>query len=297
MTNYKDPGQEILANGRSMADMMRRGPGGIRGAIIAPSNKGGTPVNFNPHDRDGVVVQMVDPDGRGSQKLALSAINKEAMAAAIAAADKIVPHVTDIDSTRERAALIFEELAKQSATIRVKPASASVTQPAVQQASAAQYENELASVPAAHIDPEFSPMAAFGLKKQVKQRSQSGSSTRTQTAYDDAPPPQKLVYFEKEGIGTIHGFFHDVIVRTYDDDETDAHRGFIVLIYDLRFPQHAARWFPPAYDPYNRPWALKISDDNRLYLVHSTGFQYVYNSVEFCILLIEQFVAAPPEES
>jgi hypothetical protein len=294
-TEYKDPSEEILTNGRSMADMMRRGPGGIRGAIIAPANKGGTPINFDPHDRTNIAVQVVDPDGRGSQKLVLSAINKEAMDAAIVKAEQQVPQTGDINSIRERAAVIFEELAKQSHSVSKRPAvppprpaKSAATQPP------AQTTEEFTPPTPAQIDPDFSPMAAFGFKKQSRPAPASSAVSRRDD--DDAPAPQKLVYFEKEGIGTIHGFFHDVIVRVYDEDESDAHRGFIVLIYDLRFPQNAARWFPPAHDPYQRPWALKVTDDNRLYLVHSTGFQYVYNSREFCILLIEQFVTPPTEE-
>jgi hypothetical protein len=62
----------------------------------------------------------------------------------------------------------------------------------------------------------------------------------------------------------------------------------MVLIYDLRFEQSDARWFPPANDPYQRPWAVKINDDRRLYLVHTTGFQYVYDNIEFCVLLVEK---------
>lgn len=300
-TEYKDPSEEILTNGRSMADMMRRGPGGIRGAIISPANKGGTPINFDPHDRTNIAVQVVDPDGRGSQKLVLSAINKEAMDEAIAIAEQQVPQTGDINSIRERAAVIFEELAKQSHSVSKKPQARVppvAPPPAKTAAVVTSDDDETDYVPPvrpAQIDPDFSPMAAFGFKKQ--QRATTPVS-RTQSRDDDAAPaPQKLVYFEKEGIGTIHGFFHDVIVRVYDEDESDSHRGFIVLIYDLRFPQNAARWFPPAHDPYQRPWALKVEDDNRLYLVHSTGFQYVYNSREFCILLIEQFVTPPAEES
>lgn len=290
-TDYKDPSKEMLGNGRSMAEMMRRGPGGIRGAIIAKANSGGTPVNFNPHDRSHMSVTIVDPDGRGSHNLPLSAITKDAMEAAIAAADKLVDQSGDIESIRERAALVFEELARQSSTVVKKAAPKAqepppMFQPPPQQpAPVMQHE----TVSAARIDSEYSPMAAFGLKRQ--NRPQPSAATSRLQNEDSAPPPQKLVYFEKEGIGTIHGFFHDVIVRLYEDDE--AQKGFIVLVYDLRFPQNAARWFPPANDPYGRPWALKMDDDARLYLVHTTGFQYVYDAREYCILLVEQSLAPP----
>ena len=106
-------------------------------------------------------------------------------------------------------------------------------------------------------------------------------------------PPQKLVYFEKEGIGTVPAFFHDVLVSLTATDEYGLEEsGFIVLIYDLRFEQNAARWFPPANDPYQRPWAAQINDDARLYLVHTTGFQYVYDNREYCVLMVERAVTS-----
>lgn len=298
-TEYKDPSKEMLGNGRSMADMMRRGPRGIQGAIISKSNNGGTPINFNPHDRSALAVTIVDPDGRGSQNLRLSDITKENMAAAISAVSNRIEDTGDIDTVRERAALVFEELAKQSRTVVKKAAAAEQAPPQMFQSQpqpvppAPVYDP--APQPAPRIDAEYSPMAAFGLKKQARSAQQPGIS---RPAVDDtAPPPKKLVYFEKEGIGTIHGFFHDVIVRLYDDNSEDAQKGFIVLIYDLRFPQNAARWFPPANDPYGRPWALKMDDDSRLYLVHTTGFQYVYDAREYCVLLVEQSLTPPSEEA
>lgn len=295
---YKDPNKEMLGNGRSMADMMRRGPGGIQGAIIAKSNNGGTPINFNPHDRSALAVTLVDPDGRGSQNLRLSDITKEKMSAAISAVNSRIDDTGDIETIRERAALVFEELAKQSRTV-VKKAAVSEQPPQMfhsqTQAATTAPVYEQSPQPAPRIDAEYSPMAAFGLKRQA--RSTTSGGTHRPAVDEMASPPKKLVYFEKEGIGTIHGFFHDVIVRLYDEDGEDGQKGFIVLIYDLRFPQNAARWFPPSNDPYGRPWALKMDDDARLYLVHTTGFQYVYDAREYCVLLVEQSLTPPLEEA
>ena len=135
-------------------------------------------------------------------------------------------------------------------------------------------------------------MAAFGLKKQ------SGNPVPTAAATTHkAGPPQKLLYFEKEGIGAVPAFFHDVIVSVAQVSPDSAEEnGFIVLIYDLRFEQNAARWFPPSNDPYQRPWAVQISDDRRLYLVHTTGFQYVYDNREYCVLLVERALRANYDE-
>jgi hypothetical protein len=131
-------------------------------------------------------------------------------------------------------------------------------------------------------------MAAFGLKKKSPPSQIAGSSTAGNVR---CGPPQKLVYFEKEGIGTVPAFFHDIIVSTSPiDDDSLEESGFMVLIYDLRFEQNAARWFPPANDPYQRPWAVQINEDSKLYLVHTTGFQYVYDNREYCVLMVERAV-------
>lgn len=149
-----------------------------------------------------------------------------------------------------------------------------------------------ATPPIEKIDRGYSPMAAFGLKKRSPAPNNLSGSPAPGNVR--CGPPQKLVYFEKEGIGTVPAFFHDVLVSTTPtDDDSLEESGFMVLIYDLRFEQNAARWFPPANDPYQRPWAIQINEDSKLYLVHTTGFQYVYDSREYCILLVERAVMSP----
>ena len=135
------------------------------------------------------------------------------------------------------------------------------------------------------VDRTYSPMAAFGLKKQ----SAKSEAAAAPVPVGPAGPPQKLVYFEKEGIGTVPAFFHEVIINV-NRESTDSpeEAGFLVLVYDLRYEQNVARWFPPADDPYNRPWAVQVNNDARLYLVYTTGFQYVYDNREHCVLRVER---------
>jgi hypothetical protein len=214
-----------------------------------------------------------------------------------AAANKVTGN--DIASIRERTAVAFEELAKiansgvqeqRPAQTQIKNAPPPPRPPAATLASPEEYDDvpETAYTAPELIDRSYSPMAAFGLKKQSAAR--GGQSTSRQMT-SNAGPPKKLVYFEKEGIGTVPAFFHDVVIDvTQDETDAFAESGFIVLVYDLRFEQAAARWFPPADDPYKRPWAIQINNDRRLYLVHTTGFQYVYDEREFCVLLVEKAV-------
>ena len=297
MPQYGDPAKERLQNGRSMADLMRGGPRGLKGVVVGPSTGGGTPVNFNPHDRNSIVIN-VEPVGMNSQ-LTLGQMTAERVSQALAMANSLVTG-NDIESIRERAAVAFEELAKISKSgvqrVPIKQAAFAIPKPPPVPPAQPQYGDDDEMPPIEKIDRSYSPMAAFGLKKQPAHMSSTQQPVITKTA--QVGPPQKLLYFEKEGIGTVPAFFHEVLVNVVrQDTDTPEESGFLVLIYDLRFEQNAARWFPPSNDPYGRPWAVQISEDNRLYLVHTTGFQYVYDSREYCVLLVERAVRAQPTEA
>lgn len=295
MTNrYGDPRNEKLSNGRSLADVMPGRTRGIQGVIVGPSTKGGVPINYNPHDISNMSV-TIDPDGDGKTVLNIGRCSSEEIEAANETAHKKFPG-QDIESQRERALYAFQLLAKPAS----KAAAATPPKPQIKETvepeeseMLQELETEAAALatpaipPIEQIDRSYSPMTAFGLKKRT------GPSAPPMAAPSSAKvgPPQKLVYFEKEGIGTVPAFFHDIIVAvSYTDDHSLEESGFMVLIYDTRFEQSAARWFPPSNDPYSRPWAVQINGESKLYLVHTTGFQYVYDSREYCILLVEKAV-------
>lgn len=294
--NYKDPATETLTNGRSIADVVRRGARGIKGVIVAPAGVDGRPSNFNPHDRNSIVIN-VEPDNAGGHAIPLSALTKDAVQQAIALANSQITG-NDINSVRERTALAFEELSKLQGTgvvaIGGKPQpTPPPVPPAIQ--PVAQAPAPIAAEPPAappppveQIDRSYSPMAAFGLKTASRTASTASVSNRAERA----AAPGKLLYFEKEGIGTVPAFFHDAVIDVNFDDDKLVETGFIVLIYDLRYAQATARWFPPSNDPYQRPWALQINNDRRLYLVQTTGFQYVYDDREFCVLRVDRAVNA-----
>lgn len=294
MPTYRDPSDIKMENGRSMADYMRSGPRGLKGVIVAPSTPGGTPVNFNPHDMSKTKINVVDPNGSSVHDFAFDQVTEDRVQQAIGIANNAVPG-EDIESIRERAAMVFEEMAKLSKSsvqrVPVKPArmATAAEQPEDdEQQVIAELEKEVRQPPLEQVDRGYSPMAAFGMKKKTAAIPMAHATSSVKSG-----PPQKLVYFEKEGIGTVPAFFHDIIVSVFPIDDAAAEEsGFMVLVYDLRFEQNAARWFPPSNDPYGRPWAIKINDDDRLYLVHTTGFQYVYDNREYCILSVERAIVS-----
>ena len=307
MADYRDPASERMENGRTMLDVMR-GSKGLKGVIVAPATPGGIPINFNPHDRTKIKINVVDPNGANVGGLTLDQMTAPAVEQALATAQAAIVG-NDINSIRERAAMVFEELSKMEKAgvqrvpvVRAKKSAPAyftpipLEEPDEEQMlanMAAELDPPPAMPPIEKIDRNYSPMAAFGLKKQ----SNNPVPTAAATAHK-AGPPQKLLYFEKEGIGTVPAFFHDVIVSVAQvSPDSIEEAGFIVLIYDLRFEQNAARWFPPSNDPYQRPWAVQINDDRRLYLVHTTGFQYVYDNREYCVLLVERALRANYDEA
>lgn len=302
---YKDPKKETLASGRSVADVIgARGGKGMPGLIVAPARVDGRSTAFDPHDPGSIQIN-IEPDNPNSAKLSLAQFTKAAVNQALAAAQERVPG-NDIQDIRERTAVAFEELSKfnNSGVQKVGQAAPKLAPVKPQLAQEAEDEHmatmqtitELSDdAPALGpyqqpeaVDRAYSPMAAFGLKKPSSSAHRSAPINKSAAA----GPPKKLVYFEKEGIGTVPAFFHDVIIEVDIGDDDITETGFIVLVYDLRFEQAAARWFPPADDPYKRPWAVQINNDRRLYLVHTTGFQYVYDSREFCVLAVEKAVTA-----
>lgn len=285
MSGYKDPTKETLSNGMSIAAVMR-GDKGMKGVIVSPAGVDGRSTGFNPHDKSTISIN-IEPDSGNGQTLALSQFTKESVNAALQAAKEKIPG-TDIHSIRERTAVAFEELSKIANSGVVKKAASTSAKTAAPPPEIEEHvlEEETFHEP---VDRTYSPMAAFGLKKSKQVPTAIPAPAR---ASREIGPPTKLLYFEKEGIGTVPAFFHDAVIDVNFDDEELIETGFIVLVYDLRYEQAAARWFPPANDPYNRPWALQVSNDRRLYLVQPSGFQYVYDNREFCVLSVIKAVTS-----
>jgi hypothetical protein len=279
---YKDPSKEILENGRSVADVIRGK--GLKGVIVSPSRGDGRSIDYDPHDKNNIDINVVNPDGSNIHSLHLAQFTKEAVRSAVDAAKNKIPGST-IEDIRERAAMVFEELAAFSGSGVVKKQSSNAPVPPPVPKIAPGSVSSPVHAPA-DVDRAYSPMAAFGLKRPS---AASSSPTPKNAISPQIGPPSKLVYFEKEGIGTVPAFFHDVITEIFQDGTGN---GFIVLVYDLNFEQSAARWFPPSEDPYKRPWAVQLQNETRLYLVHTTGFQFVYENREFCVLLVEKSVVA-----
>lgn len=98
MADYRDPASERMENGRTMLDVMR-GSKGLKGVIVAPATPGGIPINFNPHDRTKIKINVVDPNGSNVGGLTLDQMTGPAVEQALSSAQAAIPG-NDINSIR-----------------------------------------------------------------------------------------------------------------------------------------------------------------------------------------------------
>lgn len=290
---YKKPEDIRMENGRSLSDCM---PGNLGGVVVRPATITGRIIG---QERQSPRINVKNADGSGTVvDLPLSALSGPAYKKILRRVTDEIPGV-DIESVRERGARVLEEVARH---IQFNDNSV-VAADSIPAPTDDEEENEIlhslqqsiaedsrqAAPPVAAVDRAYSPLAALGM----------GTKRSKPVVYVEEPPetgktigpPTNLVYFEKEGIGTVPCFFHSVVTALEPaEDGSDNKTGFLVLIYDLRYHQNAARWFPPSFDPYGRPWAVKIKNDVHVYLVNTTGFQYVYDDREHCVLSVERAV-------
>lgn len=278
---YTTPDEVKLENGKTLAQCM---PGNLGGVVVRPATATGRIVGA---PADPLVFNVMNSDGSGTAKAVPLSILKHPDYLRIK--DEIFLEVpgSDIESVRERAARVIERMA---ALVDIAP-SPTVSPQCEEEKNADDVstpaKQDVEESNALSVDRGYSPMAALGLSKK---KSRPVFSEDKNVLQQEIGPPTHLAYFEKEGVGTVPAFFHAVVANVEAGDDVDEKTGFLVLIYDLRYPQNAARWFPPSFDPYGRPWAVKIQGDSHVYLVTTTGFQYVYDGREHCILAVERAV-------
>gem|GEM_PF-6778075 len=104
-----------------------------------------------------------------------------------------------------------------------------------------------------------------------------------QPMVQQAGPPTIRVIFEVQHFGNIEVFYHDVIVN----------EGFVVLVFDTRH-QGSTKYFPPTAQVENaQPLAMNIAGTNEVYLLHTTGIQYVHEMREYCVMMVERAGVLP----
>ena len=275
----------------TMIGQMRPGPAGLRGTIIPRATMHGIPMGTNPHATADMIVNIDPHIEKQSSSIRLGDLtaNSIAIAEQIARSQTDEPH--DIQSLRLRGAAVMHAAASQSRGV-----SAAVQAPQIQ----AVHPQPVVQQPQQFVQPVSPPQPYPQLQKQsaVKrsplmafnqpQPQQPGvrdlrQIDMTPNSYLPQQPPQMAdlpdieVTFEVHGLGPLTVRYHDLIVE----------QGFLVLVYDTRC-QHAMRYFPQKYDGENQPRiAMNVTGTDVVYSVLTTGIQFVHDTFEMCVLLID----------
>lgn len=285
--NYGDPSREILSTGRPMSAYMPQ-LRGLPGSVISPAGEGGVPIDFNPQELDDLEIH-IDPHMPGqTSTLRLGQLTSEVINQGIATARSLTPEPRKIEMRRMRGAAAFHAMAANLGTGLARPADVDYDRPTPMAApmAAPQYSppqpSQYAEAPA--VRRTSSPLAAFGLANRAvgddRPLRHIDLSQAVQGSQATVGPPTTEVLFEIEGFGEHTVKYHDVLVA-------DA---FLVLIYDVRFV-HGSKYFPPTPAQPGQPGpplAMQIVGGADVYLVHTTGFKYLYDGREHCVLMIER---------
>lgn len=126
----------------------------------------------------------------------------------------------------------------------------------------------------------ISPLTAFN--QSAPPRSPQPQAREISFAPDAPLPPAPIqaptvrVVFERQYFGTIEALYEDVTIED----------GFMVLVVDTRY-QGGTKYFPAPMEDDVPPMAINIVGRQEVYLVKPSGIQFVFNSHEFCVLIIE----------
>ena len=287
---YFDASQVQVADGRNALNVMRPGPEGLRGTVIPRATIGGIPVGTRPHEVRNLRV-TIDPhiDGQSSV-VRLGDIDENSVEAATQAAAEVTPDPYDMATQRLRGSAVLHGIAALHRGQGPAPQQPSFEGPVSPGNVRAENLGHYAQ-PAQPARRLTSPLAAFNAPApgvDENGRPLRAIDMRPSTVVERAQPaqPNVEVTFEIQHFGTHTAYYHEVITR---------YPGFLVLVYDNRF-RGAGKYFPQARSDDTPPLALAVVGKPKVYLVHTTGFQFVHGDLEFCVLMVERVADAPAEE-
>jgi hypothetical protein len=291
--HYRSPREVVMSSGRNAAELMRPGVMGLQGVVVPHATLGGVPAGMRPHDIGDMQIN-VDPHIPGQNAIInLADINPRAMRQASQLAGQVTPEPTDAATLRLRASATMHGIV--AGAQRNGGSSRNDVPP--QQAGPAGYMRapNLARV-ATPQQRRSSPLQSFlDGSNASHERATYGREMRaididTPSVVSQPPAgtaePALEVIFQLQGFGEHRAYFHDVVVEP----------GFMVLIY--RTGYRGSKWFPPVSpEPGKRPIAINIAGTTEVYLVHTTGVQYVYGETEHCVLMVERVGQLPSDDA
>ena len=292
---YGTPGQSMLHDGRSMAQVLPT-RSGVRGTVLPTATRGGVPTSYSPHDLQNTVI-TIDPHIHGSSiQVPLGALQKDAASQALDAAVGVVGTGGSVVDQRLRAATAMHVMAHAPAPrineadtlviSRNEPRNPSIAGVVNQQPKVQVMGNTVASFGAPPVRRP-SPMEAIAAANSPPVPVQPAVMSQPQypqQPYQQAPSmipqPEIEATFEMQGLGQNVTYYHAVV----------AVPGFLVVIYDERY--RGPRYFPP--DNTELQLAVQFSHRPEVYLVNPTGLNYTYENKRHCILSVSQIVT--PEQ-
>jgi len=274
-----------MGDGRTMAQLMRPGPEGLRGTVIPRATPGGVPQGIQPHDVAGVEVN-IDPHLEGqSARVRLGDVTAASIDQAERLAREVTPDPYDTATARLRASAVMQGIAAQSyhgVVGNVAPYQPPPTTPVQSPGNIPAPHQAQFATPVQPPQRRVRPLDYFGQAPQdqfmgrpLRQIDVDGPPP-TRPAEYGASPPQVQVSFEIQNFGMHRVNYHDVIVEN----------GFLVLVYNERY-QGGSMYEPPVGDEVPA-MAIEVLGTNEVHLVHTTGFSYSYQGMRFCILMIER---------
>lgn len=303
---YLDPSQVESSRG-TLANQLPMGPEGLRGVVIPRATMGGIPQGSRLHDTRNMEV-VIDPHiPNQSSVVRLGDLTPATVQEATMSAAEITADPYDIHSLRLRGAAVMHNLSKTRmmekqamAAVPVPPPQMQIdymnNQPVLAQPSVfmqgqqqPQYQQPLAQ-------PQFAPPQPVQAFASPRPAPPLQSSLLAAIKPQPAPPPPAAppmqfvdtrastrggpprigVILEVQHFGALEFRYHDVLIQD----------GFIVLVYD-RLHTSSVKYFPPTIHDENARMAMNVTGTPDVYIVHTTGIQYVHEDYEYCVLTAE----------
>lgn len=284
LTQYRDPAEVMLENGRTVAESIRPGRSGIMGAVVRRSDQWGVPLGQKPNEMAPTVI--IDPDESGQGFVVdMTKMSKAAIQAAVDQV-QVTPDMDDFSKATEimRKFAVGQEQPQATpqqpeqqrvpvqpqqqwsppqATPQPVPMTPQPTQP-VQQATG--FDAQLQQPWPKPVQPQVS------LFDQVAQKQQQPPPP---TVPPEALVPRFKASFQSRNAPcTQDGFFHQIIRQGPN----------LILIYDTRAIGYPRTW-PQAVD---EDVAVHLDGANVLYITQTTGIEFTLEHNDICVLLIKE---------
>lgn len=256
LTQYRDPATTLLENGRTVAESIRPGKGGLVGAIVRRSDQFGVPLGQKPNEVAPKVI--IDPDTPGAGFVVdMAKMGKQEVEQAVNNL-RVTP---DMDDASRAAAIMRAFAVPQEAAGN----ESQMNQP-IQQQTGQPAAPTMATQP-----PQQPNQQSVSLFAQIGNGQQKQTEPPTR---EDIVPRFRASFQSRNAPCTQDGFFHRIIRQGAN----------LIFVYDRRAIGYPRTW-PQAVD---EDVAVHLEGANVIYITQTTGIEFTDNETDYCILLIKE---------